>query len=499
MRGNHPARWLSRQARTRADSLALRAGKTQLTHAQLEERVARLSLALVRQTDAQVIGLACADGLSLVLIWLACMRLGRALLPLGDDLPPEQWGPLLAGAGCDCLLSDRPVAGLPGGVTRLPLEGLPVRASGEKGAAPAPEPSTDAISLIVPTSGSSGEPKGVMLSAASLAASAAAVSRRLQLGPGDCWLNCLPLNHVGGLAIPLRCLYAGALLWLEPPFDARRVWGGLSGGLPERSARLPSHLSLVPAMLERLLEVSRDAPAPAQLRRVLIGGGPLSPQLARRAHAAGWPLVVSYGMSETGSLCVLDDSPGAGQEAGVVGWPLEGFELALGTAGEIRLRGPALMSGYANPRLLPGDGLAAGWFPSGDLGAWDDQGRLRLLGRADDQLNTAGVRLHPQAVEARLLECPGVREVGVSGRPDPVWGERLVALYVGGIEPQALREWVREQLPKALRPREFRRVAALPRGRLGKLNRRRLRECIASAAGAGAQAAPGAAAPPDRA
>ena len=417
---SHPAQWLVRAARCRGDGLACLHGGRSWSFAELDREVARVSAYLAGLADARVIGQVPNCPWHSILVMCACLRLGRAWLPLDAELTAGQTADLIRQSGCKWVLTDHLIQGLPKDIAQVALDGL------LDGVAVGDRPrqtehSPDDILLILPTSGTGGRPKGVMLSAANLAASATAASRRLGLVTGDRWLNCLPLSHIAGLAIPLRCQQAGATLVLHDGFDAARVWDDLQAlGI--------THLSLVPAMLGRVLDVSGTARAPASLRVVLIGGGPLAPALARRAHAACWPLVVSYGMSETGSLCVLDDSPRAGVEAGRVGRPLDGFELALTTAGLVRLSGPAVMAGYANPGLMPGTGLESGWFETGDLGAWDARGWLRIFGRADAQLNSGGVRLHPQTVEQQLLACNGVRDVAVSSREDPLWGCLLYTL-----------------------------------------------------------------------
>jgi O-succinylbenzoic acid--CoA ligase len=278
------------------------------------------------------------------------------------------------------------------------------------------------------------------------------------------------LSHIAGLAIPYRCARAGAAMLLHQRFDVERVWQDL-----ERYR--VSHISLVPAMLGRLLDAAAGRRVPASLRVALIGGGALDAALAKRAHAAGWPLTVSYGMSETASMCVLDDSTGSGTTPGLVGTPMAGFRISLseGTKGKIRVTGDAVMSGYVNPQLRPGEGLQEGWFESGDLGYWDAEGRLCVTGRADDLLNSGGLRLHPREVEQLMADCPGLSMVAVSSRSDPLWGDRLVAFYEGSISESGLESWAREHLPSGLRPREFRRIELLPRNRMGKLDRRALK------------------------
>ncbi len=330
-----------------------------------------------------------------------------------------------------------------------------------------------AVELIIATSGSEGEPKGVMLSGANLAAAVAASGERLPLHEGDVWLDCLPLYHIGGMAILYRCAAARATVLLHEGFDARRVWDDLA-----RYA--VTHISLVPAMLARLLDITHGAPPPETLKYALIGGAALSGEIAVRARLAGWPLCVTYGMSETASqLASLFPLP-EDWTSGCVGTPLAGFEVRIAAPdengnGAIQVRGDAVMAGYINPALIPGDGLADGWFSSGDLGRLDRDGTLYVVGRRDDMLVSGGVNLHPATVEAALLRFPGVRDVAVTALADEVWGDRLMALVVGKVDLEQLEGWCREHLAGAMRPRLLRAVAELPRNALGKLERAKLK------------------------
>ncbi|TSA42015.1 MAG: 2-succinylbenzoate--CoA ligase [Betaproteobacteria bacterium] len=335
-------------------------------------------------------------------------------------------------------------------------------------------PAAVPVELVITTSGSMGEPKGVMLSGANLAAAVAASRERLPLHQGEVWLNCLPLYHIGGMAILYRCAAARATVLLHEGFDARRVWDDLVGyGV--------THISLVPAMLARLLDLTHGAAPPDSLKYTLVGGGALSGELAVRARLAGWPVCVTYGMSETASqLATLYPLP-ADWTPGSVGTPLAGFEVRIAAAdkhghGVIQVRGAAVMAGYANPAFVPGDGLADGWFSSGDWGRLDRDGGLHVLGRRDDILVSGGVNLHPGAIEAALLRFPGLDDVAVTALTDEVWGDRLAALAVGAVDLNQLESWCREHMASAMRPRRWWCVAELPRNALGKLERGKLRK-----------------------
>ena len=319
-----------------------------------------------------------------------------------------------------------------------------------------------AVALVIMTSGSEGEPRAVMLSDAALDAAAAASNRRLPLGGGDLWLDCLPLQHIGGLSILWRCTRAGAGILLHEGFAAPAVAGALD-------SHPVTHLSLVPAMLARLLDAG--ARPSATLRHVLIGGAGLAQGLYERAAGAGWPLNPSYGMSETAAQVATWTPADGPWQSGLVGRPLGASEIALAADGRIRISGPQVMTGYGD-----GSGIDAdGWLTTGDLGKIDADGRLTVSGRADDMLISGGHKVHPQAVESCLATCPGIRDVAVTGLPDPAWGDLVVALVVGEATSQGIAEWCRDRLPGAAQPRRIIRLASLPRSAAGKLERAVLR------------------------
>jgi O-succinylbenzoic acid--CoA ligase len=323
------------------------------------------------------------------------------------------------------------------------------------------------VALIISTSGSAGQPRAVRLGNIQLDAAAAASNQRLPLGPGDLWLNCLPLYHIGGQSILWRCARAGASVLLHEGFNAEAVGRDLA-------TQPVTHISLVPAMLARLLDLGRPPPP---LRVALIGGAALSRPLYERAIAAGWPLYVSYGMSETAAQIATHAPADGPWHEGLAGRPMPGHEIHIGDDGRIRIRGPQIMPGY-----LDGSGIDAdGWLTTGDLGEIDSAGRLTVRGRADDMLISGGRNVHPQEIESCLAACPGVHDIAVTGRPDPVWGDLIVALVVGPVESAALLDHARRHLPSAALPRKIQRIDCLPRNAAGKLERAALRHLAAEA------------------
>ena len=440
---------------------ALRIGEQAWSYADLAGLATARASVLQRQglSAGQVVVCAAEPGLDLIVQQHALARVGAALLPVRPGLPEATLAAVIGQTGAEWRW-------LPGFAS-----GALVPAVDDPSAAI--RTSDQPLAVLIQTSGSSGQPKVVMLTPRAVLASCALINRVLSLRPGDEWLCCLPLQHVGGLAIGYRCALAGATLRLQTGlavgFDAAAVAADLVRGSV-------THLSLVPPMLARLLDTG--VRPPPSLRVLLLGGQALHSALARRAVAAGWPLYVTYGMSETCSQIATgryvegDDTPTW------VGPTLAGVELDGARCDEpprvVRVRGPMLMAGYANPARVPGDGLRDGWLVTSDLGCVGADGALRILGRADDVLVIGGVNVLPATVEERLAKAPGVAAVAVVGVPHPIWGRTLAACYRGTASPAEVEGWCRASLPSAERPRRFVRCAELPLLASGKLDRARL-------------------------
>lgn len=446
-----PSDWARLQARRQPGVLAIDVvGGQSWSFAALDRRADALAAALAgpMAPEGRILAARIADAESLALLALASPRAGRALLPVNPALPPERQTGLLRAAG-----------------TTDPLDTLPAPISGGAPADPGLGP--DQVQLIVATSGSTGTPKGTMLTGANLAAAVRASRRMIPLGSDDVWLGCLPMVHIGGLSVLLRCLEAGATVRLHPRFDIATIAADLESGLI-------THVSLVPAMLGLLLD--HDCRPAPRLRCALIGGAGLPAALAERALKADWPLMPSYGMSEAGSQ-VATCPDAAEWSPGLAGLPLPGIEIGFSPAGRVRVRGPMVMAGYLNPDLRPGLGLTPdGWFETNDLGRFDERGRLVILGRADDMLISGGENVHPTEIEALAGRCPGLRSIAVTGRLDPVWGDLIVAILVGDIAPDRFLQWCRDHLPSHLRPRRAVTVDALPLNPNGKTDRAKLQE-----------------------
>lgn len=449
-------------AASRGDAPALAADGRRWTYAELVERAnaAAAALGAMGARAGDTVALASSRAPELAAFAYACAFLGATYVPLNAAMPAARRAALSGAAGVQRAFGEDGLNPAP--VTMAFTAGTPAR--------PAPGRAAE-IDLVIATSGSGGEPKGVMLTAENMAAAARAAAARVPLAAGDTWLACLPLYHVGGAAILHRCAQAGASVLLHDGFDAARVAADLA-------RHWVTHVSLVPPMLSRLLDAGAE-PHP-RLRSVLVGGGELPAPLLRRALAAGWPVMPSYGLSETCGQVATLVNPGEGWTGGDCGRPLPGVQIEIvnpddAGVGRIRVRGAVVMAGYANPRHERGTGLVNGAVVTADIGRIAERGHVVVLGRADDMLVTGGVNVHPAEVERLLADCPGITAAGVTGRSHGAWGDLVVAVYEGSAREADVETWCRARVPGHLRPRAFLRVDALPRAGLDKIDRAALR------------------------
>ncbi|MBU0654999.1 MAG: AMP-binding protein [Gammaproteobacteria bacterium] len=309
--------------------------------------------------------------------------------------------------------------------------------------------------LVLATSGSSGQPKAVLLTAGNLHSNAVAVCQQLEVSARDVWLCCLPLTHSGGLAILHRCAVSGAALLLHDWFDPEQV-------LREIQHYRVSGISLVPSMLQRLLAGQDAFPPPKSLRFALIGGAPLSARLAEQAIQSGWPICPTYGMTETCSMVSVCYPPPASWQPGQAGQVLGHLEVGFGEGQRIRVRGSSIMVGYAYPEQPFTPHPSGVWLETGDAGHLDASGQLVVEGRLDDVIISGGENVHPRQVEECLLQHPAVTGVMVGGKPDEQWGNVLVAAFTGEVGEVELESWCRQHLHGAFRPRHFIKLDRLP-------------------------------------
>jgi len=431
--------WLPRAAALRPDHPALiDAHGTPTTYAELHLQA--LDAAAVLQAkgieEGDRIALALPAGAPFVAALHATLMLGATVVPIDLRLSPREREQRAAGAAA---VIDAPLHRTtePDPTTRDRLD-----------------PATPAT--LVHTSGTTAAPKPVALTIGNWTWNALGSALALGLDPQDRWLCTLPLSHVGGLAILIRSAIYGTTVVLHERFETATALTAI-----ERDR--VTLASLVPTTLARLLDAGLKAPNP--LRVALIGGGPLPPVLAAQAQEAGIPVAQTYGMTEACSQ-VTTSLPGEPETAGR---PLVGQQVRIADDDEILVKGPT---------VAPGAAAADGWLHTGDCGRLNADGRLTLTGRKADTIVSGGENVAPAEVEAALLAHPAVADAGVHGRPDPQWGEAVVAIVVlhdgAQAETEELRAHVASQLARFKVPKEIAFAERLPRTPSGKLLRREL-------------------------
>jgi O-succinylbenzoic acid--CoA ligase len=482
--------WLAQRLVDRPDALAFSYGDASFDYAEAAQEVQRRAARL----DAIGIGRGSRVGLlgENSLDWVFC---AHAVFWLGATLVPLH--PRASRAELDFQLSEVKLDLVLVGRTDHTLDDvdLPVLPLSETCAphgtecAPA-DTALDDVMTVLFTSGTTGTPKAVPLTIDNHLSSANASSARLGLCEDDHWLCCLPLCHVGGLAIVLRSAIYGTSFELMDAFSADEVLATLAN-------RPVTLASFVPTMVHRLLDADRlDAAGgdiASKLRAVLVGGGPVTDELLTEARLRGLPTLPTYGMTEAGSqLATLSPHTTDGR-LGTAGTVLDGVELRIerpdgsectpGESGAIWARGPMLTAGYldrpdANTKSVHDRRFRDGWFRTGDVGTLDADGFLRIEHRKSDLIVTGGENVDPSEVEAVLRKNGAVADVAVVGVDDAHWGQVVAALVVPAMssdQSKAIFEQLeancREQLAAFKAPRRWMFCDALPRTASGKIRR----------------------------
>ncbi|WP_434530696.1 class I adenylate-forming enzyme family protein [Haloarcula sp. NS06] len=423
----------------------------------------------------------------------AAMRLGATLAPLNVELDTGTLQSQLSTVDADLLVCGDSTASLAGDIDGCPVVSvgadLSAAAVADETAATvsADETATDvtpatlsrtATQLVIFTSGTTSEPKGVQLTVGNLVASAVASSYRLGVLPDDRWLVCLPTYHMGGLAPFVRSALYGTVAVVQRSFDANATQQVFA-------KHEVTGVSLVPTMLSRLLDAGWEPPS--SLRFVLLGGGPASETLIERCRERGVPVCPTYGMTETSSQIATARPETAFEHAGTVGQPLVSTDLTVvadgatcdpGERGEIVVDGPTVTPGYLNG---DGDAFSDHGFRTGDIGYQDADGRLCVEGRVDDQIVTGGENVDASTVADTIREHPAVKDAAVVGLSDEEWGQRVAALVVGDVSPAVVRDHCAERLAPYEVPKTVRAIDALPRTASGTVDRSAVRSRLGTA------------------
>lgn len=476
--------WLRKRASLTPSAPAVMLHDTTLTFGELDERVDDVAAALAARGvgASDRVALLLPNGLPFVELVHAVPRVGAVLVPLNTRLTPAELAWQLADADARLVVFDGSTDALAANSSRDAARTHVAELHGHGHRLPAVEDGgLDRIHSIIYTSGTTGQPKGAMLTFGNHLWSAIGSALNLGLDPADRLLACLPMFHVGGLAVLLRSAIYGHAAVVHEAFDPRRVNGAIDDGV--------TVVSVVSRMLARMLEERGDAHYPATLRAVLLGGGPAPRPLLEACAARGVPVVQTYGLTEAASQVATLAPADALRKLGSAGKPLfpteiridsDGAEAAPGEAGEILVRGATVSPGYWNREDEPSAALRDGWLHTGDLGRLDDEGYLYVLDRRDDLIISGGENVYPAEVEAVLLSHPCVAEAGVYRLDDERWGAVPAASVVARpgtpIAADDLIAFCRERLAKYKVPVRIHFVDVLPRTASGKLRRHLLRE-----------------------
>lgn len=487
--------WLSDRARESPDRTALVVGRRSWTFAALDAQASEYArrLASAGAAAGGRVATLLHDGLAGAVLPHAVLRLGATLVPLNvrssaaeiawqlgdaqpellvvDDRTAARVEELLGAKGGPAIVTvatDARVAGI-ATLGSQRLADVPLRRVHER----------DAVLAIIYTSGTTGRPKGAMLTVGNFQSSAAASAATLGTGPDDRWLAMLPLFHVGGLSILIRCAIGGMTAVVHEGFDAKAANDAID-------AQEVTIVSAVAVMLQRMLDERGDRRYPPSLRCVLLGGGPVPRALLERAVAAGVPVAPTYGLTEAASQVATLAPKDLSARPGSAGRPLPGNEVRIvaddgvdvgaGVPGGILVRGPVVMAGYAGQEDATRRAIVNGWLHTGDVGYLDADGYLYVLDRRDDLIVSGGENVYPAEVEGALLAHPSVAEAGAIGVPDERWGRRVAAVVRltdgASISVELLRAHCRSLLGGYKVPSEIHVVRdPLPRTASGKLRR----------------------------
>jgi o-succinylbenzoate---CoA ligase len=466
------------------DAIALCDGDRNISYSELERLIIgqarRLKRLGIKSGDR--IGILARNSVEYAALLFAASRLGASTVLLNLRYTPREWKNILAKSKVDLLLVDVEHH------STLDSPDIPVwvidgdHADSISRVVPTDEEipkviDTEQETTIIFTSGSSGIPKGVILTYVNHYFNALGSNENIPLKNGDCWLLSLPLYHVGGISILFRSALAGSSAYVVPRFDVAAVSALIDSGAI-------THLSLVPSMLIALLQHRNLQPLPATLKAILLGGAPLPTSLIKWARELSLPLLTSYGLTETGSqVCTLSPQDSQGKLT-TSGRPLkyrevrvvdtDGLPVTDGTVGEIAVGGEVLFKGY-----LEGDTFDAdSWFHTGDMGFLDNDGYLTVCGRKDDMLISGGENIFPREIEAEAESFPGVVDCAAIGVPDAKWGERPV-LFIETPTPadcnlDVLKQHLKKRLARIKVPDLIIAIDKLPRLGIGKVDNARL-------------------------
>ncbi|WP_298443140.1 o-succinylbenzoate--CoA ligase [uncultured Ferrimonas sp.] len=424
---------LQSAARRWGDAIAIDGHGQQLSYMQLDSRVTGLCNDLRKQgvNSGDHVGYCADNKVEAVVLMYACFRLNAVFIPLSTRFPAAQLQQLLEQLNIRFLYHDDAAIN---GITSLQL---PQNDGEQLWRFDASVPAT-----MVLTSGSSGQPKAAVHNLLQQMAAAEGSFDQTPLTVGDRWLLSLPLYHIGGMAILFRCLLSGATAVLPQHKAAEDCLA------PQQI----SHVSMVATQAQRLLAKSDTSERVASLRVVLLGGGAIPAQLADLfATYSQLRALTSYGMTEMGSQITT----GVANNQGLAGFPLAGRQIRINEDSDvIEVKGDCLFMGYYQRGQLQQPFDRDGWFATNDRGQWIGE-QLKIIGRADNMFISGGENVQPEAIEAVISHCNGVKQVIVVPIDDSEFGQLPVAIVAGDYDQVALEKRLNKKLARFMRPRQF--------------------------------------------
>ncbi|HET9507499.1 MAG TPA: long-chain fatty acid--CoA ligase [Gaiellaceae bacterium] len=480
-------RWIRDRARTTPSRVAVEFLGRETTYAELDERSGRLAAGLLGAGVRPGDRVATLTGTSPehVVVFFACAKAGLVLLPLNWRLAPAELAYQLADAEPAVLLASAEHAAT--------ARTLHERVAGLEDLAAAggdelPDVADDDGLLLVYTSGTTGRPKGALLTHANCFWTNLSFDRVAGVADDDVVLSVLPQFHCGGWNVqPLLAWWKGARVVLEPSFDAARTLELIP------SARVTTMMGVPANYLFMANEPAFAGADLSSLRRAVVGGAPMPEALLETWHERGVEIVQGYGLTEAAPNVLCLPPEDAARKRGFAGKPYPHVDVALRDSesgrllegsgeGELVVRGPNVFAGYWRDPEGTAAAFADGWLLTGDLAARDEEGYYRIVGRLKDMVISGGENVYPAEIENVLHEHAAVAEAAVVGVPDERWGEACLAfvVLVAGTEAgdDELLDFCRERLARYKVPREVRFVERLPRNALNKVAKDELLELV---------------------
>lgn len=463
-----PAAWAANWAADAAKPVLHHPDTGLLTAAEVEERTAQAAARLagtgLRPGDRVLIS--ASSSVDLVVAHVACLRAGFVVVPANTAYRERELAHLVADARPSlAIVDDEERAAWVTAAAPIPVAD-PALAALTATSTPPPldTAALGDIALLGYTSGTTGAPKGAILTHGNLLAGAEALLIAWHWTADDRLLLTLPLFHMHGMGVGLHgSLLAGSAILLRPGFDAADV----TAVAPEATMFFG-----VPTMYARLVD-HPDVGRMAGLRLCVSGSAPLPPSLFDAfAALTGQRVLERYGMTET--MMNLSNPYDGERRPGTVGFPLPGVEVKHGVDGEILVRGPNVTPGYWDRPDATAEAFEHnGWFHTGDVGTCDPDGYHRIVGRTKELIITGGFNVYPREVEDVLRTVPGVADVAVVGLPSPEWGETVTAFVVadGRFDRMHAEAVASRELARFKQPRDYRVVDELPRNAMGKVLR----------------------------